>query len=135
MKRDIAEFVSRCLVCQQIKTEHQRLAGCSQPLPIFEWKWEHITIDFMAGLPYTHSGHDNVWVVVDRLMKSAHFLPFKTTYSMDKLESIYAAEIVRLHGAPVYIVSDRDSQFTFKFWTRLQKALSTKLNFSIGFHP
>ena len=135
MKKDVAEFVKTCLVCQQVKAEHQRPAGCSQPLPIFEWKWEHITIDFMAGLPYTHSGHDNVLVVVDRLTKSAHFLPFKTTYSMDKLESIYVAEIVRLHGAPVYIVSDRDSQFTFKFWTRLQKALSTKLNFSIGFHP
>ncbi|KAH9685255.1 Endonuclease [Citrus sinensis] len=135
MKREIAEFVSRCLVCQQIKAEHQRPAGCSQPLPIPEWKWEHITMDFVAGLPHTQKGHDGVWVVVDRLTKSAHFLHFKTTYSMDKLGSIYVAEIVRLHGVPVSIVSDRDSRFTSKFWTSLQNALGTKLNFSTAFHP
>ena len=94
MKREIAEFVSRYLVCQQIKAEHQRPAGCSHPLPIPEWKWEHITMDFVVGLPRTKKGHYSVWVVVDRLTKSAHFLPFKITYSMDKLGSIYVAEIV-----------------------------------------
>lgn len=135
MKREIAEFVSRCLVCQQIKVEHQRPTGFSQPLPIPEWKWEHITMDFVAGLPRTQSGYDSVWVIVDRLTKSAHFLPFKTTYSMDKLGNIFVAEIVRLHGALVSIVSDRDSRFTSKFWTSLQKALGTKLNFSTAFHP
>ncbi|KAH9658749.1 Endonuclease [Citrus sinensis] len=135
MKREIDEFVSRCLVCQQIKAEHQRPAGFSQPLPIPEWKWEHITMDFVTGLPRTQSGHDSVWVVVDRLTKSTHFLPFKTTYSMDKLGNIFMAEIVRLHGAPVSIVSDRDSRFTSKFWTSLQKAMGTKLNFSTTFHP
>ncbi|KAH9705011.1 Endonuclease [Citrus sinensis] len=135
MKREIAEFVSRCLVCQQIKAEHQRPAGFSQPLPIPEWKWEHITMDFVTGLPRTQSGHDSVWVVVDRLTKSTHFLPFKTTYSMDKLGNIFVAEIVQLHGAPVSIVSDRDSRFTSKFWTSLPKALGTKLNFSTAFHP
>ncbi|KAH9763326.1 Endonuclease [Citrus sinensis] len=118
-----------------IKVEHQRPAGCSQPLPIPEWKWEHITMDFVAGLPRTQTGHDSVWVVVDRLTKSAHFLPFKTTYSMDKLGSIYVVEIVRLHGVPMSIVSDRDSHFTSKFWTSLQNALGTKLNFSTTFHP
>ncbi|KAH9716301.1 hypothetical protein KPL71_021415 [Citrus sinensis] len=87
MKREIAEFVSRYLVCQQIKAEHQRPAGYSQLLPIPEWKWEHITMDFVVGLLRTQKGHDGVWVVVDRLIKSAHFLPFKTTYSMDKLGS------------------------------------------------
>lgn len=107
--------VSRCLVCQQNKDEYQSSVGFSQPLPIPEWKWEHITINFVAGLPCTHSGHDSAWVVVDRLIKSAHFLPFKTTYSTDKLGSIYVAEIVRLHGVPMSIVSDRDSRFTYKF--------------------
>ncbi|KAH9801818.1 Endonuclease [Citrus sinensis] len=135
MKREIAKFISRCLVYRQIKVEHQRPAGCSQPLPIPEWKWEHITMDFVAGLPCTQKGHDSVWVVVDRLTKSAHFLPFKTTYSMDKLGSIYVVEIVRLHGVPMSIVSDRDSHFTSKFWTSLQNALGTKLNFSTTFHP
>ena len=92
-------------------------------------------MDFVAGLPRTQKGHDSVWVVVNRLTKSAHFLPFKTTYSMEKLGSIYVAEIVQLHGVPMSIVSDRDSQLTSKFWTSLQNALGTKLNFSITFHP
>ncbi|KAH9752499.1 hypothetical protein KPL71_014711 [Citrus sinensis] len=92
-------------------------------------------MDFVAGLPRTQKGHDSVWVVVDRLTNSAHFLPFKTTYSMDKVGSIYVAEIVRLHGVPVSIVSNRDSRFTSKFWTSLQNALGTKLNFSKAFHP
>ena len=90
---------------------------------------------FVAGLLHTQSGHDSVWVVVDRLTKFAHFLPFKTTYSMDKLGNIFVVKIVRLHGAPVSIVSDRDSWFTYKFWTSLQKALGAKLNFSTTFHP
>ncbi|KAH9686662.1 Endonuclease [Citrus sinensis] len=119
----------------RIKAEHQRPAGCSQPLSIPEWKWEHITMDFVAGLPRTQKGHDGVWVVIDQFTKSAHFLPFKTTYSMDKLGSIYVAEIVRLHGVAVSIVSYRDSRFTSKFWTSLQHALGTKLNFSTTFHP
>ena len=84
-------------------------------------------MDFIAGLPRTQKGHDSILVVVDQLTKSAHFLPFKTTYSMDKLGSIYMAEIVRLHGVPVSIVSDRDSRFTSKFWTSLQNAVGTKL--------
>ena len=92
-------------------------------------------MDFVAGLPRTQKGHDSVWVVVNRLTKSAHFLPFKTTYSMDKLGSIYVAKIVRLHGIPMSIVSYKDSQLTSKFWTNLQNALSTKLNFSTTFHP
>ncbi|KAJ4701059.1 Retrotransposon protein, putative, Ty3-gypsy subclass [Melia azedarach] len=135
MKREIAEFVSRCLICQQIKAEHQRPAGLSQPLPIPEWKWEHITMDFVMGLPRTQRGHDSVWVIVDRLTKSAHFLPFKSTYSMDKMASLYVNEIVRLHGAPVSIVSDRDPRFTSRFWPSLQYAMGTKLNFSTAFHP
>ena len=80
MKRDIAEFVAKCLVCQQVKIEHQRPTGLLQPLPIPEWKWEHITMDFVTGLPRTPKGHDAIWVIVDRLTKSAHFLPIKTTF-------------------------------------------------------
>ena len=65
MKKDIAEFVARCLVCQQVKAEHQHPAGTLQPLPIPEWKWEHIIMDFMVGLPRTQQGHDAVWVIID----------------------------------------------------------------------
>jgi hypothetical protein len=80
MKTDIVEFVARCIVCQQIKIEHQRPACLLQPLEIPQWKWEHISMDFVGGLPRTQKGHDSIWVIVDRLTKSAHFLPVKSTY-------------------------------------------------------
>jgi hypothetical protein len=135
MKREIAEYVSRCLVCQQVKIEHQYPSGLLQPLPIPEWKWEHITMDFVVGLPRTQKGHDSIWVVVDRLTKSAHFLAVKTTFEMNRLAQIYIGEIVRLHGVPVSITSDRDPHFTSKFWRSLQEALGTELKFSTAFHP
>jgi hypothetical protein len=135
MKRDIAEYVARCPSCQQVKAEHQRPAGPLQPLSIPEWKWDQITMDFVVGLPRAPSGQDAIWVIVDRLTKSAHFVPFKITDSMQKLAELYIREIVRLHGVPVSIVSDRDPRFTSKFWKRLQEAMGTKLNFSTAYHP
>ncbi|GFS41476.1 hypothetical protein Acr_00g0074550 [Actinidia rufa] len=135
MKKEIAEFVSQCLSCQQVKAEHQRPAGLLQSLPIPEWKWEHITMDFVVGLPNSPRGCNAIWVIVDRLTKSAHFLPVKTTYSLSKYANLYIAEIIRLHGTPVSIVSDRDPRFTSKFWKSLQRALGTELSFSTAFHP
>jgi hypothetical protein len=135
MKRDIAEYVARCLECQQVKAEHQRPAGPLQPLSIPEWKWDQITMDFVVGLPRAPSGQDAIWVIVDRLTKSAHFVPFKITDSMQKMAELYIREIVRLHGVPVSIVSDRDPRFTSKFWKRLQEEMGTKLNFSTAYHP
>ena len=135
MKRDIAQFVAQCLVCQQVKAEHQRPAGFLQPLSIPEWKWEHITMDFVTGLPRTLGRNNAIWVIVDRLTKSAHFLPMKVNFSMDRLASLYIKEIVRMHGVPVSIVSDRDPRFTSRFWHSLQKALGTKLSFSTAFYP
>ncbi|PNX68241.1 retrotransposon-related protein, partial [Trifolium pratense] len=81
MKRDVADFVSKCLVCQQLKVEHQKPAGLLQPIEIPEWKWEDIVMDFVSGLPRTQKGYDSVWVIIDRLTKFAHFLPVKTTYT------------------------------------------------------
>ncbi|RVW93684.1 Transposon Ty3-I Gag-Pol polyprotein [Vitis vinifera] len=135
MKRDIAQFVANCQICQQVKAEHQRPAGLLQPLPIPEWKWDNITMDFVIGLPRTRSKKNGVWVIVDRLTKSAHFLAMKTTDSMNSLAKLYIQEIVRLHGIPVSIVSDRDPKFTSQFWQSLQRALGTQLNFSTAFHP
>ena len=106
-----------------------------QPLSIPEWKWEHITKDFMIGLPRTLGGNNVIWVIIDRLTKSTHFLPMKVNFSMDHLTSLYIKEIVRMHGVPVSIVSDRDPRFTSRFWHSLQKALGTKLSFSTAFHP
>ena len=135
MKRDVIGYVERCLTCQQVKAEHQRPAGLLQPLEIPEWKWDQVTMDFVSGLPRTSKGHNSIWVVVDRLTKSAHFIPVKTTYTLDRLAELYVREIVRLHGVPNSIVSDRDSRFTSKFWRSLQHALGTKLKFSTSFHP
>ena len=92
-------------------------------------------MDFVVGLPRTREGHDVIWVVVDRLTKSAHFLSVHTTYSMDQYAQLYIKEIVRLHGVPKSIVSDRDSRFTSTFWKSLHKAMGTNLAFSTAFHP
>ncbi|OMP11771.1 Integrase, catalytic core [Corchorus capsularis] len=118
-----------------VKTEHQSPAGTLQPLPIPKWKWEHITMDFIVGLPRTRQGHDTIWVVVDRLTKSTHFLPMRATFSIEKLARLYVSEVVRLHDVPVSIVSDRDPRFTSRFWPKLQHALGTRLKFSTAFHP
>jgi hypothetical protein len=84
MKREVAKFVEQCLTCQQVKIEHQRPSGLLQPLPIPEWKCEHICMDFVSGLPRSPKGHDTIWVVVDRLTKSAHFLPIRKNYTLAK---------------------------------------------------
>ena len=92
-------------------------------------------MDFVTGLLKSVKGHNAIWVIVDRLTKSSHFLPIKTTFSLDRLAQLYVVEIVRLHGVPVSIVSDRDPRFTSKFWNSLHKAMGTKLDFSSAFHP
>ncbi|WVZ77009.1 hypothetical protein U9M48_024914 [Paspalum notatum var. saurae] len=135
MKREVAEYVALCDVCQRVKAEHQKPAGLLQPLKIPEWKWEEIGMDFIVGLPRTQSGFDSIWVVVDRLTKVAHFIPVKTTYSGAKLAELYMSRIVCLHGVPKKIVSDRGTQFTSHFWKRLHESMGTKLNFSSAYHP
>ena len=135
MKREISEFVTKCLVCQRVKAEHQVRSRLLQPIRIQEWKWDRITMDFVVGLPLIRRKHDSVWVVVERLTKSTHFLPVRNDYSLDKLAELYIKEIVRLHGIPISIISDRDSRFTSRFWGKLQEALGTRLNFSTAFHP
>ncbi|KAL0544204.1 hypothetical protein IC582_019317 [Cucumis melo] len=135
MKREVAEFVSKCLVCQQVKAPRQKPPGLLQPLSIPEWKWENVSMDFITGLSRTLRGFTVIWVVVDRLTKSAHFVPGKSTYTASKWAQLYMSEIVRLHGVPVSIVSDRDARFTSKFWKGLQTAMGTRLDFSTAFHP
>ena len=126
--------MTKCIVCQKVKAEHQVPSGLLQPIKIPKWKWDRITMDFVVMLPVTGRKHDSVWVVVDRLTKSAHFLPVRTDYSLDKLTELYIREIVWLHGIPILIISDRDPRFTSRFWGKLQEALGTRLNFSIAFH-
>ena len=134
MKRDIVDFVAQCPNCQQVKYEHQRPGGTLQKMPIPEWKWERISMYFVVGLPKTIDKYDSIWVIVDRLTKSAHFIPVKVTYNIEKLAKIYISEIVRLHGVPLSIISDRGTQFTCIFWKTLHAELGTRLDLSTAFH-
>ncbi|KAI3505152.1 hypothetical protein L1887_27074 [Cichorium endivia] len=135
MKLDVARYVEKCVTCLQVKAEHQRPYGSLQPLGIPEWKWDHVTMDFLMSLPKTVKGHDSIWVVVDRLTKSAHFLPIKETWPIDRLAKLYTDEIVCRHGVPLSILSDRDTRFTSKFWEGLQRELGTRVNLSTSYHP
>ena len=119
MKRDVASFVAKCMICQQVKVEHQRPLGLLRPLEIPEWKWDKITMDFVMGLPMTFGKHNAIWVIVDLLTKFAHFILIKTDFSLAKLSKLYIREVVKLHGIPSSIVSDRDPRFTYRFWIRL----------------
>ncbi|GJU08191.1 putative reverse transcriptase domain-containing protein [Tanacetum coccineum] len=135
MKADIAMYVSKCLTCAKVKDEHQKSSGLLQQPEIPIWKWERITMDFVSELPRTPSGYDTIWVIVDQLTKSAHFLPMKKTDSMEKLTQLYLKEIVRRHGVSILIISDQDSHFTSRLWRSLQKALGTNLDMSTAYHP
>ncbi|GJR14075.1 putative reverse transcriptase domain-containing protein [Tanacetum coccineum] len=122
-------------------TTHKSKAECQKPsrhigqpeIPM--WKWERITMDFVTKLPKTSTGHDAIWVIVDRLTKSAHFIPIRATDSMETLTRLYIKEIVSRHGVPISIISDRDNQFTSRFWQSLQNALGTQLDMSTAYHP
>nr|GEZ92274.1 putative reverse transcriptase domain-containing protein [Tanacetum cinerariifolium] len=135
MKADIATYVSKCLTCAKVKAEHQKPSGLLQQPEILVWKWERITMDFIVGLPRTPSGYDSIWVIVDRLTKLAHFLPVKTTDSIEKLAQLYLKEVFCRHGVPISIISDRDSKFMSRFWRSLQEALGTRLDMSTAYHP
>ncbi|GKD01208.1 putative reverse transcriptase domain-containing protein [Tanacetum coccineum] len=104
MKKDIVEYVSKCLTCLNVKAEHP-------------------------------SGHDTIWVIMDRLTKSAHFLPMREDYKMERLARLYLNEIVARHGMPISIISDRDSRFTSRFWQSMQEALGARLDMSTAYHP
>ncbi|GJQ89098.1 putative reverse transcriptase domain-containing protein [Tanacetum coccineum] len=135
MKADIATYVSKCLTYAKVKAEHQKPSGLLQQPEILVWKWERITMDFVSGLPRTPSGYDTIWVIVDRLSKSTHFLPMKKMNSIEKLTRLYLKEIVSMHGVLVSIILDRDSHFTSNFWRSLHKALGTNLDMSTAYHP
>ncbi|KAI3684146.1 hypothetical protein L6452_33365 [Arctium lappa] len=119
----------------QVKTEHQKSSGMLQQMEIPVWKWEMITMDFVTKLPKTVKGHDAIWVIVDRLTNSAHFLPISEKYSLERLAQLYVNEIVSRHGVPLSIVSDRDTRFTSRFWASFQQEMGTRLNLSTAYHP
>src|SRR4051812_25275580 len=135
MKREIAQFVAECDVCRRIKAEHQRPAGTLQPLPIPEWKWDKVSMDFITGFPKTQKGNNAIFVVIDRLSKVAHFLPVRESITASQLADLYISRVVSLHGVPLEINSDRGSLFTSRFRQSFQNAMGTHLSFSTAFHP
>ncbi|GJV29216.1 reverse transcriptase domain-containing protein, partial [Tanacetum coccineum] len=135
MKKDIAEYVSKCLTCLKVKVEHHRAYGLLQQPKIPVWKWEGIAMDFVTKLSRTSSGHDTIWVIMDRLTKSAHFLSMREDYKMDRLARLYLNEIVARHVVPISIISDHNSGFTSRLSQSIQEALGTCLDMSTPNHP
>jgi hypothetical protein len=135
MKRKIAQYVAECHTCQRVKAEHQSPTRPLQPLPILEWEWEEIGMDFITGLPMTTKKKDMIWVIMDRLTKSSHFIAVNQKGTGEKLIDIYIKEVVSKHGVPKKIVSNRGSVFTPAFWKQLQEALGSKLDYSTAYHP
>ncbi|GJZ94949.1 putative reverse transcriptase domain-containing protein [Tanacetum coccineum] len=123
------------LTCAKVKAEHQRPSGLLVQPKIPEWKWDNITMDFVTKLPKTSQGYDTIWVIVDRLTKSAIFTPIRETDPLDKLARLYLKEVVTRHGIPVSIICDRDPRFASNFWRSLQNALGTNLDMSTAYHP
>jgi hypothetical protein len=115
MKREIGRYVSECDTCRRIKADYLRPAGNLQPLNIPEWKWENICMNFIVGLPRTSRGYNSIWVIVDRLTKSAHFIPIATTYRVGQYTELYLSHTVRYYGIPKIIISNRGSIFVARF--------------------
>ncbi|KAG7588974.1 Integrase catalytic core [Arabidopsis suecica] len=134
MKKDVASWVAACDVCQLVKAEHRNPGSLLQILPLPEWKWDMIKMDFVVGLPISRT-KDAIWVIVDRLTKSAQFLAIKKTDRAEVLAKKYVQEVVRRHGVPVSIVSDRDPKFTSAFWRAFQAEMGTNVHLSTTYHP
>ena len=107
MKKEIVAYVARCDNCSRVKAIHLKFARLLQPLSILGWKWEEISMDFVTGLTLTQQGHDSIWVIVDRLTKSAYFIPVNTVDRVGKYVELYISQIVRLHGVPRTIISNQ----------------------------
>jgi hypothetical protein len=135
MKHEAARYVSECNTCQKVKADYLKSRGLLQPLSILEWKWDDISMDFIMGLPMAAHKFDSIWVIVDRLSKSTHFIPVNTNYKVQKYAKIYIARVLCLHGVLKTIISDRGSQFVARFWEQLHMSLGTHLIHSSAYHP
>jgi hypothetical protein len=115
MKRETARYVLECDTCRKVNADYMKPGGLLQPLSVPDWKWDDISMDFIVGLPLTAHKFNSIWVIVDRLIKSAHFIPVNTNYTVQKYAEIYVARVLCLHGVPKMIISDRGSQFVVRF--------------------
>ena len=135
MRQEITEHIRCCFECQRNKPSNQKPAGLLQPLPTPTEPWASVSMDFITQLPATVNGYDAIVVFVCRLTKMAHFVPTYTTLTAVELAYLYIAHIVKLHGLPKEIISDRDSKFTSHFWRALCDIMGTKQGLSTAFHP
>ncbi|MCO5594306.1 hypothetical protein L7F22_048335 [Adiantum nelumboides] len=135
MKRDIPDYVSKCVVCQKTKFDRGKQPGLLQPIPIPDSPWESISKDFIFGLPKSFHGNTGIWTIVDMFSKQAHFIPVKKTIKAHQMATLFISQIFKYHGLPSSIVSDRDPRMTSNFWKGLFENLGTRLNFSSAYHP
>jgi transposase InsO family protein len=135
LARDAEDYVLSCDLCQRNKPQSGKTPGTLQALPIPANPWDSVSLDFVVSLPKTEGGYDAVTVFVDRLTKMAHLAPTTTTCTAEQAARLFFDNVVRLHGVPKDIVSDRDSKFTSKFWGALSELLGVKLRMSTAYHP
>jgi hypothetical protein len=135
MKKDIADYLTKCLECQHVKVEHRNPSELLQPLPILEWKWETISMDFITGLTKSTKWNAPIMVVVEKLSKVVQFIPVKSNCKEIDISIIFMNKIFRPHDMPKEIISDRDTKFTSNFWKYLFASFETKLIFSTTYHP
>lgn len=133
-KQDVSRHVQECAQCQENKEEHAKPVGLLQPLPIPQQKWEDVCMGFIAELPKVQ-GKDNIFVVVDRITKFAHFYAIGITYMTTQLADLFFREVFRLHGLPRRIVTDRDNKFMSLFWQEIFRLSGTNLTPSTNYHP
>jgi len=134
LKKEVVEFVTKCLDYQQVEVDCNHRAGLLHPILVLEWKWEVVSMDFITGLPRTSKQHDSIMVVVDRLSKVNHFVPVKYMNSSAEVAQIFIKEIVRLHGVPKKIISNKDAKFTSRFFKELFAGLGIEVAFSTTCH-
>ncbi|GJP65789.1 hypothetical protein CLOP_g22646 [Closterium sp. NIES-67] len=131
MADDVRKYVSSCTACQIMKSSHQRAARLLQPLDLPERPWQHITMDYVTGLPAGPSGNDAILVVVNRLTKMAHFIACQQTITAEQTAQLFIANVIRLHGLPTAIISDRDPKFTSNFWRHLWDHSAPNYSFTL----
>lgn len=135
IRQEVQQYIGSCIACQSNKSSNKATAGLLHPLPIPSHAWESISMDFVGPLPVTNDGHDNILVVVDRLTKMVHLTACRITVTAPQVASLVWREIIRHHGIPTSIITDRDPRFVSMFWNELWKLMGTNLHMSTSYHP